>query len=241
MPSLQPYSRELPYSYALGLYPVAQALRYAPQSVSRVLLHSRLGGGEGAAALLDACGRNQIRTEEADRLLRRLSGKDNCYAAAVFNKPAASMQKGEDHLVLVSPMDSGNLGTILRAALGFSYLDIALIQPCCDPFDPQVVRAAMGAHFSLRIREFPDFESYLNQAGRRALYPFMLSRDALALREAQGHIKSPHSLVFGNEGSGLPERFAGLGQAVRIEQSDRIDSLNLAVAAAIGMHSFHLG
>lgn len=241
MPPLQPYSRELPYSYALGLYPAMQALRQAPQAVTRVLLHSRLGDGEGAAALLEACGKHRIRTEQADRLLRRVSGKDNCFAAAVFDKPAAALSGGQSHLVLVSPMDYGNLGTILRAALGFSYLDVALVQPCCDPFDPQVVRAAMGAHFSLRIREFQDISAYLRSSGLRQLFPFMLSDTALAASEALKLRKGPYSLIFGNEGSGLPDMYSGLGQAVKIEQSDRIDSLNLAVAAAIGMYLFHLG
>ena len=51
-------------------------------------------------------------------------------------------------------------------------------------------------------------------------------------------VKQPYALVFGNEGSGLPPEFSALGQAVRIPHSDAIDSLNLAVAAAIGAYAF---
>ena len=43
---------------------------------------------------------------------------------------------------------------------------------------------------------------------------------------------------MGNEGSGLPPEFARMGQPVRIPHSGEIDSLNLAVAAAIGMYAF---
>ena len=39
-------------------------------------------------------------------------------------------------------------------------------------------------------------------------------------------------------GLGLPEEFAAMGQAVRIESNDSVDSLNLAVAAAIGIYEF---
>ena len=46
------------------------------------------------------------------------------------------------------------------------------------------------------------------------------------------------TLIFGNEGSGLPAAFAGMGQPVRIPSNDRIDSLNLSVAAAIGIYGF---
>ena len=43
---------------------------------------------------------------------------------------------------------------------------------------------------------------------------------------------------MGNEGSGLPHAFAQLGTPVRIQHSDKIDSLNLAIAASIGMYVF---
>lgn len=238
MPPLEAYRRELPYAYALGLFPALEALNKAPERVSRVLVHSRLGEGEGAQSLLAACAQRGIRVEQADRLLRRLSGKDNCYAAAVFRKQEAGLLPGSNHLVLVNPMDGGNLGTILRSALGFGYFDIALILPCADVYEPAVVRASMGALFCLRIREYESFEAYQQEAGQRSLYPFMLSDQAQPLAAAVLNKKSPHSLVFGNEGSGLPDSFLSLGQAIKIEQSDQIDSLNLAVSAAIGMYQF---
>ena len=48
----------------------------------------------------------------------------------------------------------------------------------------------------------------------------------------------PFSLVFGNEQTGLPARFAELGQSVLIPQSPEIDSLNLAVAVSVGAYAF---
>jgi len=47
--------------------------------------------------------------------------------------------------------------------------------------------------------------------------------------------KSPYSLVFGNEGLGVPDEVAALGQAIKIPQTSDIDSLNLSVAAGITM------
>ena len=237
MPPLAPYSRQLDYSYAPGLYPAMQALTHQPGLVSRVLVHSRLAG-EGADALLAACSRLGIRTETADRALRRLSGKDNCYAAAVFRKAASDLDARGNHLVLVNPMDAGNLGAILRTALGLGYTDIALVRPCADPYEPQAVRASMGALFQLRLVEYDSFPNYQRAQGERQIYPFLLSADARPLSEAARQQKSPHSLVFGNEGSGLPAEFERLGQPVMIEQSAAIDSYNLAIAAAIGMYAF---
>ena len=61
---------------------------------------------------------------------------------------------------------------------------------------------------------------------------------ALPLEEAASAKKEPYSLVFGNEGAGLPPEFASMGQSVIIPNSDEIDSLNLSVAAAIGVYAF---
>ena len=60
---------------------------------------------------------------------------------------------------------------------------------------------------------------------------------SVPLREIR-EIPEQYSLVFGNEGSGLPAEFASMGQAVRIESNDKVDSLNLAVAAGVGIYYF---
>ena len=56
----------------------------------------------------------------------------------------------------------------------------------------------------------------------------------------KGKVPEAYSLIFGNEGSGLPAEFAGYGQPVRIESNDRVDSLNLAIAAGIAMYEFSI-
>ncbi|HSK69319.1 MAG TPA: TrmH family RNA methyltransferase, partial [Candidatus Limnocylindria bacterium] len=190
-----------------------------------------------AGEILALCRGAGIRTEAADKSLRRISGKDNCYAAAVFRKSPRPQDAARNHLTLVSPMDAGNVGTILRTALGLGFTDVALVQPCADPFDPGVVRASMGALFSLRLSEYADFAAYRAAYPDHALFPFMLD-GSVPLSEAVNAKKEPFTLVFGNEGSGLPGEFAGMGTPVRIEQGEAVDSLNLAVACGIGMYAF---
>ena len=98
----------------------------------------------------------------------------------------------------------------------------------------------MGALFSLRLKEYDTFDEYRNEYPDRDIYPFMLT-GSVPLEEASGKALKAgkvFSLVFGNEGAGLPDEFSKLGVAVRIRQSDEIDSLNLAVAAAVGMYTF---
>ena len=236
MPSLKAYSADLPYSYAAGVFPSLQLMAAAPQRALRLLL-SEHASGEGIDKLRSLCREHGVREEVADKALSRISGKQNCFAAVVFQKWQADLNPQKPHIVLHHPMDEGNLGTIQRTMLGLGLPDIAVIRPAADPFDPRVVRASMGAIFSLRLKLYDDFAAYRVEHPAHALYPFMLD-GSTPLEEAVCNLRSPYALIFGNEGSGLPPEFSGLGQAVRIPHSDAIDSLNLAIAAAIGAYAF---
>ena len=238
MPSLQPYSADLDYAYAPGLFPSMECLLHRPGCARRVLLHSKAAGREGADKLTALADSLHIRVEEADRALARISQKENCFAAVVFGKFNDALDPAKPHIVLHHPGDHGNAGTILRTALGFGVEDIAFIRPCVDIFDPHCVRATMGSLFQLRVHVYDDFADYEAQFPRHALYPFMLdSSRSLPDVLAQG-VREPFSLVFGNEGTGLPHEFAEKGQSVRIPSNDRVDSLNLSIAAGIGIYSF---
>jgi len=236
MPPLKGYQSDLPYSYALGVYPSLSLMQAAPQRASRLLLSER-ASGEGVEKLRALCREHQVREELADRVLARISGKQNCYAAVMFEKWQAELDANAPHVVLHHPMDEGNLGTIQRTMLGLGLTDIAIIRPAADPFEPRVVRASMGAIFSLRVRLYDDFATYRAAYPAHTLYPFMLD-GSVTLTRAVRELQTPYALIFGNEGSGLPPEFAAMGRAVRIPHSDRIDSLNLAVAAAIGAYAF---
>lgn len=96
----------------------------------------------------------------------------------------------------------------------------------------------MGSLFSLRVHVYDDFEDYRAAYPAHGLYPFMLDGSSSLPDVLAGEIVQPYALIFGNEGSGLPASFAALGQPVRIPSNDRVDSLNLSIAAAIGIYGF---
>lgn len=237
MPKLEAYSHQLDYSYAPGIFPSHALLNARPELARRLLVRSDAAESEGVHALMEKCAALNVRAETADRALERISRKENCYAALVFDKFSCELSQTGNHIVLVNPSDMGNLGTILRACLGFSLPDLAIIRPAADVFDPRVVRASMGALFSMRVGLFDSFEAYRAAYPEHALYPFMLD-GSLPLPQACRAAKAPWSLVFGNEATGLPPRFAQLGQPVRIPQSDAIDSLNLAIAVSVAAYAF---
>ena len=237
MPKLEPYSRKLPYSYALGVFPCLQLMEARPETALRLLLHPQGLGSEGVEKLRALCAARGVREELAERVLKRESRKDNCFAALVFEKFESDLDPAACHAVLCQISDSGNLGTALRSLLAFGVRDVALVRPCVDAFEPHVLRASMGAFCKLRLRVYDRFEDYRAAHPNRALYPFMLD-GAVPLNAAARSAKPPFSLVFGNEASGLPAEFAALGQSVMIPQSPDVDSLNLAVAVSVGSYVF---
>ena len=237
MPKLEPYSRKLPYSYQLGVFPSLQLLEARPECAARLLLHPQGLENEGVVKLREQCAALGVREELAERVLRRESKKDNCFAGLVFNKYDCALDPAASHAVLCQISDAGNAGTAMRSLLGFGVRDVAVVKPCVDVFDPHVLRASMGAFFKLRVKVYETFDDYRADFPDRPLYPFMLD-GAKPLNEVARAAKPPFSLVFGNEQTGLPPRFAELGQSVLIPQSDEIDSLNLAVAVSVGTYTF---
>ena len=237
MPKLEPYSRKLPYSYQLGVFPALNLLEARPGCVSRLLLHPQGLENEGVKKLRAQCAELGVREELAERVLRRESKKDNCFAALVFNKYEDALNPALSHAVLCQISDQGNAGTAMRSLLGFGIRDVAVVKPCVDVFDPHVLRASMGAFFKLRVHVYERFEDYRAEFPGRKLYPFMLD-GARPLNEVAREARPPFSLIFGNEQTGLPPEFSGYGQSVLIPQSNEIDSLNLAVAVSVGTYVF---
>lgn len=237
MAKLEAYDKSLDYSYAPGIFPATECLKNAQNRCLRLLLSSASEKSEGAAKLRSAAENCGLRVEIADRALERISKKENCFAAMVYKKQEGVFDEIAPHIVLVNPSDSGNLGTILRTALGFGLVNIAIIRPAVDSDDPRVTRASMGAAFSLNVRHFDSFDDYRREFPQRQLFPFMLT-GAVPLAEAVKKVSGPFSLVFGNEATGLPDVFAAYGTSTLIPHSGKIDSLNLAIAAGIGMYAF---
>jgi TrmH family RNA methyltransferase len=232
---LKRYNKALDYSYTFGMYPTIELLRVRPETVVKVITHSRLSGEEGSGIINVLAEKHGIPLECNDRLINRLSPKDICYVVGVFKKYYPEISEN-NHVVLVNPGNSGNLGTIIRSMLAFDFKDLAVIRPAVDIFHPDAVRASMGALFSVNFRLFDDIESYRERFDTHNLYLFMTEGQG-ALDETS--FSPPYSLIFGSEPSGLPGRYQELGSNVRIAQSGRVDSLNLAISASIVLHHLY--
>ncbi len=227
------YGKESEYSFAFGFFPVFELLNHRSGDVIKVVLSAKAEKSEGAKKLRMLCAEKRIAVSIEDKTLARISPKENVFAAGIFRKYSSPIQKSGAQLVLNCPENAGNLGTIIRTMIGFNACDIALIRPAVDIFDPACVRASMGGLFQANFSYFDSFEGYLREHPKRNIYLFMTSGEK-SVRQAE--FQRPVSLVFGSESSGLPEEFKKYGKSVYIPQSSGIDSLNVSVAAGIGLY-----
>ena len=231
-PKIKKYQKDFTYSYAFGAYPVIELLKFHPESVLEVLFKEDSFKDGNIPAIQKECEKRNIHTQINNKLIDKISVKENTYVVGVFKKYASKIKEDENHIILVNPSNTGNLGTILRTMLGFNFKNLAIIKPAVDMFDPLVVRASMGAVFSINFEYFNNIEEYVSKFSGNHLYPFMLNGKSSV--ENVKFVK-PYSIIHGNESKGLNEKYLRLGESVYIPHSSSIDSLNLSIAAGISM------
>lgn len=236
--AIKKYKHDSETSFALGATIVADLLKIAPQSITRIFIRPTTKHGTDLNKIIQQAQKRHIETIESTKTFNILNAKDNCLLVAEFKKPNNQLSNDSVHIVLVNPSDSGNLGTIIRSAIAFGYHDLAIITPSVDPFDPKTIRASMGAIFHINVQQFASFEDY-SQKYPRPGYAFILNPDAQELSDCAKPTEA-YSLIFGNEASGLPEGFCARHEVtpIFIKQSPQVDSLNLSIAASIAMHHF---
>jgi len=231
---MKPYKKDFSYSYALGIFSTIELLNTRPKQVETVFIHSEYKEVE---RLQDLCHRHSIDIKQNDKIFNRVSQKENNYVLGLFSKYSCKLSDIKPHVVLVNPSDMGNIGTIVRTLASVNIINLAMITPAADYWNPKTIRASMGALFHHEIETFSSFAEYRNRYKSHEIYPFMLDGDVvLGLDNCPKNEK--YSLVFGNEASGLDESFRKEGISIQIPQSDLTDSYNLAVSTGIGAFIF---
>jgi TrmH family RNA methyltransferase len=229
---IKPYDKDCSYSYTFGFYPTFELLKHHKEQLVCIYVGEKTERSASLIKLASLVTPDKIIYSE--KVFAKLQEKGNDHVIGVFSKYEETLDSESNHIVLVNPSDQGNLGNIMRSMAAFGYYDLAIILPAADRFNPKTVRASMGSFFAVRQKAFASFGDYLKEYPR-SYYPFML-QSSRGLKEIEKP-KSKYALVFGNEATGLPDSFEN-GNAVRIEQSEDVDSLNVATAAVVGMYVF---
>ena len=150
---------------------------------------------------------------------------------AVLDKPVLPPPEGVDLALIIDGLsDPGNLGTIMRTALAAGAQVVFLTKGTVDPFNPKVVRGAMGAHLHLPLCNLDP------SVGSPALSDLQIRlADAQdGIRYDQVDWRAPTALVIGSEARGVSQAAKDLAsETVHIPIQGGVESLNAAVAAAV--------
>ena len=145
-------------------------------------------------------------------------------------KPKPDLAASAGCIFLESVQDPGNVGGILRSAAAFGIADAVLGQGCADPWSPKALRAAMGAHFSMRIADDADLEKAVGRFGGTLVCT--APREGIPIGRAE--LPARIGWIFGTEGKGVTRSLAARAALkVTIPMAGLAESLNVGAAAAI--------
>lgn len=161
---------------------------------------------------------------------------------AVVNEPeyemedVFSMQSKRDKLLLLDRIqDPGNMGTIIRTAVAAGIDGIIILKGSVDIYNLKVLRATMGAIFSIPLVKDVELEDFFN------IYQSQVDRYKLIAADLSGEMyynqldyTDSFIIAIGNEANGLQDKIVNYANnLIKIPINGEIDSLNAAIAAGI--------
>ncbi|MEZ4933126.1 MAG: RNA methyltransferase [Saprospiraceae bacterium] len=135
-------------------------------------------------------------------------------------------------LVLEGIEKPGNLGAILRTADAAGVDAVFVCEPDFDLFNPNAIRASLGAIFTLDIFDISSETavSFLKNQGITIYATYLEAAKPVY----QCDFSAPSALVLGAEASGISKFWVEQAdQKIIIPMSGQVDSMNVSASAAI--------
>jgi TrmH family RNA methyltransferase len=129
--------------------------------------------------------------------------------------------------------DPGNVGAIVRSVDAAGATGVLLDHETADPWSWKALRASMGSTFRVPVYRDDTARDRVRAWRRQGLRVIAAdSREGVSMYDMP--LTDPIVLALGAEGAGVPDDVLALADArVRIPMRARVDSLNVAVAAAL--------
>jgi TrmH family RNA methyltransferase len=136
-------------------------------------------------------------------------------------------------LVLAGLQDPGNVGAVIRAAAACGASGVVAIEGSANPFGWKALRGAMGGTFRIPVAARGTMSEVIAAAQKKDVrLVAAVPRGGTPLPQLNFHM--PTAVILGSEGGGLPAEFLrAMHEAVTIPMQTPVESLNVAVAAAL--------
>jgi RNA methyltransferase, TrmH family len=139
-------------------------------------------------------------------------------------------------LVLETIQDPGNLGTMIRTACAVGVDGLLLSADCVDLDNPKVLRASAGQWLRLPMATSRDLVRDLGQLKAQGMQ-VVATLPSATQTYWEVDLRRPSLIVMGNEGAGLSPAVAAVAdQVVTIPLAEGVESLNVAIAAALVLY-----
>lgn len=171
----------------------------------------------------------------ADALFADISGLESPARMGYLLEwlPGQAPQPGLATVVLDRVQDAGNVGSILRSAAAFGFLQVVALKGTAALWSQKVLRAGMGAHFGLHLVEAVDVDAL-----DALQVPLIVTSSHQGRLVQHTQLPWPCAWAMGHEGQGVGAAVeARAALQVRIGQPGGEESLNVAAAAAICLHA----
>jgi len=139
-------------------------------------------------------------------------------------------------LVLSRIQDPGNLGTMIRTAAAVGVDGLWISKDSVDLDNPKVLRASAGQWFRLAMGVSDNLPELLNSYKQQGVQ-IVSTTSHTQTSYWDVKLSVPTLILLGNEGAGLSDDLAVLADLqVKIPMSVRVESLNVATAAALMLY-----
>ena len=152
-----------------------------------------------------------------------------CLAVIDIPSSRQTLDYKADTLILENVQDPGNVGTLLRSAAAAGIQQIICTKGSASLWSPRVLRAGMGAHFSLQTFENVALEQVLENFRIPVYVTSSHNSNSLYSKD----LTQACVWILGNEGQGVSDYALAHAQAVTIPQPGGQESLNVAIAGSV--------
>lgn len=181
---------------------------------------------------LPLCENTVITNKEIIKELSDTVTPQGVVAVYDFVLPKLQQPKG-NFLVLDGLQDAGNIGTLLRSALGANFTSVFLVD-CAAVNNSKIIRSSMSAILRLNIHETTRAE-FVKFVNRNNLMLASCDMNGQNIYTSSSTLNSL-GLVVGSEGAGVSEELKNLCKLTfSIPMANNLESLNAAVAGSIIM------
>lgn len=170
----------------------------------------------------------------SEDILKKISTQKNPQGVVAICSMRKEKEISHNNVLYLDEVsDPGNLGTLLRTALAFSFKDVILSKGSVSLYNEKTISSSQGAIFRLNIISGDEQNLIdLKEKGYKILATEI--KGSVELKNIKKSDKQV--LILGNEAHGVNEKILNLAdERIRIDINE-IESLNVAICGAIMMH-----